>query len=399
MSASSVPGETVSGFAPISKAAKPAASRIDWVDYAKGICILLVVMMHSTLGVEKAAGTTGWLGYVVEFSKPFRMPDFFLISGLFLGLVIDRPWLRYIDRKVVHFIYFYVLWLTIQFAFKAPAMMGLSPDLPMSMIVAGFLDLGNWQTLVGNYAFAFVEPFGTLWFIYMLPVFFIVTRLGVALPWWVMLAAAALLEILPIHTGWLMVDEFASRYVYFLAGYLFAGKIFKIADWVRQNTRKAMGYLVAWALVNGTLVFAPTGDFVANVLGLDSLSHLPVISLALGGMGAVAIICLAVLLSQIRWSGFLEYLGKNSIVVYLAFFLPMAISRAILLKFAPFLDIGTVSLFVMISAALGPVILYWIIQKIDFGWFLFRRPSWAMLEKPKGMVGNSKHAQRLQAAE
>jgi uncharacterized membrane protein YcfT len=30
--------------------------RIDWVDYAKGICIVLVVMMHSTLGVEKAPG-------------------------------------------------------------------------------------------------------------------------------------------------------------------------------------------------------------------------------------------------------------------------------------------------------------------------------------------------------
>lgn len=25
--------------------------RIPWVDYAKGICIILVVMMHSTLGV------------------------------------------------------------------------------------------------------------------------------------------------------------------------------------------------------------------------------------------------------------------------------------------------------------------------------------------------------------
>jgi hypothetical protein len=26
-----------------------------WVDFAKGICIVLVVLMHSTLGVENAA--------------------------------------------------------------------------------------------------------------------------------------------------------------------------------------------------------------------------------------------------------------------------------------------------------------------------------------------------------
>src|SRR5712675_1715353 len=94
--------------------------RVDWVDYAKGFCIVFVVMMHSTLGVEQAAGHEGWLHTVVAFAKPFRMPDFFLISGLFLAQVIDRDWRTYLDRKVVHFAYFYVLWMTIQFVFKAP---------------------------------------------------------------------------------------------------------------------------------------------------------------------------------------------------------------------------------------------------------------------------------------
>ena len=54
-----------------------------WVDYAKGLCIVMVVMMHSTLGVEQAAGAHSFMGAVVAFAKPFRMPDFFLISGLF----------------------------------------------------------------------------------------------------------------------------------------------------------------------------------------------------------------------------------------------------------------------------------------------------------------------------
>src|SRR6201987_4074251 len=98
-----------------------AASRVDWVDYAKGICIVMVVMMHSVLGVEQAAGQSGFMHVLVAFAKPFRMPDFFLISGLFLSLVIDRGWRTYLDRKVVHFAYFYFLWVTIQFGFKAPA--------------------------------------------------------------------------------------------------------------------------------------------------------------------------------------------------------------------------------------------------------------------------------------
>src|SRR6202007_907808 len=98
-----------------------AATRVDWVDYAKGICIVMVVMMHSVLGVEQAAGEAGFMHVLVAFAKPFRMPDFFLSSGLFLPLVIDSDWRTYLDRKVVHFTYFYVLWVTVQFVFKALA--------------------------------------------------------------------------------------------------------------------------------------------------------------------------------------------------------------------------------------------------------------------------------------
>ena len=100
--------------------ANGTSDRVDWVDYAKGICIVMVVMMHSVLGVEAAAGQTGFMHAAVMFAKPFRMPDFFLISGLFLSVVIDRDWRTYLDRKVVHFAYFYLLWVTIQFGFKAP---------------------------------------------------------------------------------------------------------------------------------------------------------------------------------------------------------------------------------------------------------------------------------------
>src|SRR5438874_9727997 len=120
--------------------------RVDWVDYAKGFCIVFVVMMHSTLGVEQAVGEQGWLHTVVAFAKPFRMPDFFLISGLFLAQVIDRDWRTYLDRKVVHFAYFYLLWVAIQFAFKAP---GFAADL-------------GWHGAFALFIEASIQPFGTL---------------------------------------------------------------------------------------------------------------------------------------------------------------------------------------------------------------------------------------------
>src|SRR3981189_3399499 len=144
----------------LAASAHSAPRRIDWVDYAKGICIVMVVMMHSVIGAELAAGTTGFMHLLVAFAQPFRMPDFFLISGLFLPVVIDRDWRTYVDRKVVHFAYFYLLWVTIQFGFKAPS----------------FAAESGWAHVGLLYLESFIEPFGTLWFIYLLPVFFVVTR-------------------------------------------------------------------------------------------------------------------------------------------------------------------------------------------------------------------------------
>ena len=355
---------------------RSVTGRVDWVDIAKGICIIFVVMMHSTLGVEKAAGAQGWMHYLVAFAKPFRMPDFFMISGLFLSRVIDRSWRRYLDRKVVHFLYFYILWLTIQFAFKAPS-------------IANEVGISG---VLGAYLTAFIEPFGTLWFIYILPVFFIVTRLLKRVPVGITFTALAFLEILPIHTGWIMVDEFCARFVYFYAGYAFAPAIFRAADWLRLRPLIGIAGLLVWGLIEYTLVFMPVPESLAGLIspagdllnGRGAISDLPIVSLLLGLVGALAIISVSSLLSLLPARNWLHrglsWLGAHSIVVYLAFFLPMAIVRTVLLKFG-IGDIGTVSLLTTASGVIGPVILYGLIQWSGYGQFLFRRPGWAYIDQ------------------
>lgn len=327
------------------------SSRVEWVDVAKGFCICFVVMMHSTLGVGEAAGATGWLHPVVEFARPFRMPDFFMIAGLFLSHRIDAPWRTYLDRKVVHFAYFYVLWLTIQFAFKAPMMAG---------------ELG-WEGTAFQYLRAFVDPWGTLWFIYHLALFFVVVRLVKRVPWPIVLAAGILLEAAPIHTGSVLVDEFAARFVYFYAGYVFAPMIFRFAERVGAHPLAGFAGLLAWGLLNGLVVAAGWAD-------------LPGVSLALGFAGASAVVAGSVLLSRSLAAIPLSWLGAHSIVVYLAFFLPMAVSRTVLLKTGIVTDIGTISALVTLAGITGPVILYGLTQWTGYGRFLFERPAWAHVD-------------------
>jgi uncharacterized membrane protein YcfT len=328
--------------------------RIEWVDYAKGFCICFVVMMHSTLGVGQALGQEGWLHTVVAFAKPFRMPDFFLISGLFLAQVIDRDWRTYLDRKVVHFVYFYVLWTAIQFGVKAPGLMHEHGALEVAWL----------------YLESFWEPFGTLWFIYLLPIFFVVTKLahGLKISPIVVLLVGAALEIAPIHTGATVIDEFAARFVYFYAGYLFAPRIFALASNAQVFPEAAFAGLAVWGLLNGLLVFG-------------GMAQLPLVSLALGLCGAAGVVSVSALMAKSDVFRPLRYFGQNSIVIYLAFFLFMAASRAVLIKTGWIADIGTISAVVTLAGVLGPIVLFWTVRHSWFR-FLFERPQRFWL-KPK----------------
>lgn len=345
--------------------AQDSKSRIDWVDYGKGVCIILVVMMHSTLGVEKAIGEVTWLSSFIAWAKPFRMPDFFLISGLFLASRIDRPWRSYLDSKVVHFAYFYVLWMTIQFALKSK----------------GFIAEMGLEGTALQYLQGFVEPWGTLWFIYMLAVFFIVTKATLRVPAPVIWLAGAALEMSNIHTGWMLVDEFASRFVYFYSGYVLAPHVFRLADKVATlGTPALIAGLGLWAYGNGWMVF-------------NGYYELPGLSLALGFIGVGGVIAFSGLAARTKFLGAIRYCGEHSIVIYLAFFVFMAATRIVLLKTGLIADGGTIALLVTLAAVAGPLAMHWVVKRTPAR-FLFERPAWARLSVTKSAPPVSADAAR-----
>ncbi len=329
-------------------AAKSAgATRVDWVDVAKGICIILVVMMHSTLGVEKAIGADTQLHHFIEWARPFRMPDFFLISGLFLAARIDRPWRAYLDTKVAHFAYFYVLWLTIQFAMKAPSMMG-------EVGVSGTLEA---------YLLSFIEPFGTLWFIYLLAVFFVVSKAAHnRVPTLVVWIAGALLHTLAPKTGSILIDEFTDRFVFFYTGYALAPLVFAFADRIGRWPSHVIALaLTLWAVANAGAVI--TG--IAFEPGLDFF-----VSYA----GIAAVIAFSVLIRRSAAGEVLAYCGRNSIAIYLAFTLFMGPTRVLLLKFASGLAPEIAALLSTAAGVIGPLALRRLVVGTPAS-FLFIRPD------------------------
>jgi uncharacterized membrane protein YcfT len=325
---------------------RAAGSRLDWVDVAKGVCIVLVVLMHATLGVEKAVGTETSLHAFIDWARPFRMPDFFLISGLFLAARIDRPWRSYLDTKVVHFAYFYVLWLTIQFALKAPGMVQ---------------EAGATQTLL-DYLASFVVPFGTLWFIYLLAIYFVVAKLLEPVPKWLVLACAAALHVVAPERGVFIVDEFTNRFVFFYSGYALAPLVLSFAERLKATPQLPLAAaFVVWAAL--------------NAIGVQSgvaLVHGPDLVFSYVGIGAV--IAFSVLVMGHRIGRVLAYCGRNSIAVYLAFTVFMGPARIVALKVTGGDAAAAAALFSTFAGVAGALALQWLVKGTWAG-FLFTRPA------------------------
>jgi uncharacterized membrane protein YcfT len=340
--------------------------RYDWVDAAKGISIILVVMMYSAYNVGEYTGEVGILHYAIGFATPFRMPEFFLISGLFLSLVIGREWKRYGDRRIVHYFYFYAVWATI--------------DIVLKVGIAGH-DIGG---MVRGLALAIVEPYGVLWFIYMLGIFSATAKLAwqFKIPHWLVIAVAAVLQMAHIEVASYAVTQFCAYFVFFYTGYAASPLVFRIVAKAEAHPRWALAGIALWALAEGFLVFWPDGTPHPRAMAMGYAAF-PPLHLSLAVLGAVALCVLGSLLMRFSFMEWLRWLGEHSLVVYLAFTLPMSAVRIIAMK-SGFTDTSLLSCLVLVTSTAAPVILYLVIKRTGIGEFLFERPAWAHLPGTPG---------------
>ncbi|MEL6689621.1 MAG: acyltransferase family protein [Pseudomonadota bacterium] len=324
-------------------------SRLDWVDAAKGICIILVVMFHATLHLTPTLGAGGF-AWFTHFSGPFRMPDFFLISGLFLSRRLNAPAAVFYDRKVLHFFYFYWLWVLVTFAILTPG------------LAAG------WLPFLSGLATALVYPEGHLWFIYCLPICFVIARVTRTLPALLVWIAAAA-HVFDVPGEPLLLVYLTHYFVFFYTGHIAAPVIFKAAQAIATHPLLSVVALAVWALANGWITHGSDVAF-------------PGLSLILGIAGGMAITTVAVLAQRVALGAALAKLGARSIVVYLGFFIPLKFAEAFLLPLGLPADV-TIALAMMAGIAV-PLWLHVVLKRTGVGLWLFERPCWA---RPRGQGG------------
>ena len=269
-----------------------SASRIAWVDAAKGMSILLVVLHHVVILMEPHGLIPGPVTALNTALASMRMPLFFLASGLFAAAPLAASWRTLLHKRVAFFGYLFALWTVVQSVvlMLLPADV-LPPDSP-----ASWADVA-WEALL---------PGPAMWFLYALAVFSVLGKLVRRTPAWVQLVVSGAL-CAAVGAGLVTFDSFAWT---FMARYLF---FFLLGIHARAVVEAVAERSSALLVVTGGVLCAGTAG-ASVLLGVHDVFGVAfVLNVAAVTFGVL----LAGYLSRFRACRPLVVLGRNTLPVYL----------------------------------------------------------------------------------
>lgn len=254
--------------------------RQQWMDFVRGICILLVIFVHTTVATRDWAGLPFSKGFTVfnEFMDPFRMPLLMFLSGMLLHKSLGKSTGDYMWGKF-HLIFWpFLIWSMATYAAESRFTLEYILKTPIS------------------------AP-SVLWYLWFLCAFYLIALflISYSVPLLPVIAICVIgSAFLP---SLLRMDRFAALLAFFLLGHYVSSRGLAARIWVPT----ALFGLVA-AIVGGVI------GVVGEHIKYDPLFiwvPLGLITFVLWG---------AAFYKTITISGPFEWIGRNSIVFYVTHF-------------------------------------------------------------------------------
>ena len=301
--------------------------RSDWVDYAKGIGIILVVYGHVARGLFNAGMDMPEKLYRLADSiiYSFHMPLFFFLSGLFFcKSVLNRGRLGFALSKIDTIVYPYLVWSILQGVVEAA----------MSNYTSGSATFSE--------VFALWVPRAQFWFLYALffiSIFSIALYTFVSDKWFfaILILMAALYLLRPEFLRVSPVIYIINNFIYFALGVVFT----KYDLGNRLSTLSSFAALAALFVLAQYLFHGYAGK-VYTQRGMESL--------LLASISIFFIIALSKTLSKYRYSGFLAHVGVCSMAIYLIHILAGSGTRVVLTKLV---GVDVVSIHLLAGCVVG----------------------------------------------
>ena len=192
--------------------------RLAWVDYLRGLAILLIVYRHVLIGLQRSHINIpqGLVDANMIFYS-FRMPLFFILSGIFISKSLAKHSVKKLAGiKLELLLYPYLVWTIIQ--------------ITLQILLSNFTN--SERTLI-DYTYIFYQPRSLDQFWY-LPALFNTTMIYVLLKTklkvttgWQLLIGIFLYYLSPYFQEVSMMSDWMSFYFFFALGDAISGLVFK----------------------------------------------------------------------------------------------------------------------------------------------------------------------------
>lgn len=336
-------------------------SRLSWIDYARGIAIILVCYRHVFEGSKEAGVPVGnytFLEYANIFLYSFRMPLFFIISGIFVTQSLQKKGIKlYLENRARSILYPYFVWGFIQ--------------LSLQII---FTKYTNGHPTVASYLNLFYMPreVAQFWYLYAL---FNVSMLYALLKYFLKLTAihnmmlgiilfylSSIIYQQNIKTG--LVFDIFHYYIFFSIGDFISSYLLDSKNRKYFESGKTV-LLIFIPFIGGQVYFLLQNLNHATSKYMFVEFYQPFVFLFLALMGCSFIISLAFYLQKNDKLKWLTLLGKHSLYIYVSHVIVFSFVRILFMKFFNIQHVGIILLSGIFSGLLVPLLLYKLAVKFN----------------------------------
>ncbi len=345
--------------------------RHTWIDYARGIAIILVLYRHVFEGIKNS-------GISIEEYLPiehanilffsFRMPLFFIVSGIFvIGSLQKRGFQHFLETKARIILYPYFLWGILQITLQIL----LSDYVNANRSSHSYLEL--------LYAPRTVDQFWYLYALFNVSILYVTgvhflkinTRYNVVIGLFFFYISILSYQY-KVNLGFL--GDILHYYLFFAIGDAI-GSIIK-----NEHNKK---YFESWKLL--VLLFIPfiltQYYFLKTNLEYSTMNYeyveyyQPLLFIGIALMGGLYIIFLSFFLQKYRLIAWLHVLGRHSLYIYVAHVMVLAAVRIFMTKVMGIYNVPILLVFGIVLGLIIPVLLYKLALKLNMNWIFTLEPG------------------------
>lgn len=323
-------------------------SRLYWVDYLKGIAIILVVYRHALLGIQRSGLTIpdAFVNANMIFYS-FRMPLFFMLSGIFISRSLAKRTVKqFVSTKFETLLYPYLIWVTIQ--------------VTLQIVMSSFTNSN--RTLI-DYTYILYQPrnLDQFWYLPALfnsTVIFVLIKKYVNGKWWLQISLGIGFYFLsPYLQNISMLSDWMEFYIFVAIGDAISEIFFKERV---QNLFK--NYL--------TLILATPVFIFAQIYYLNhQTTQLQFLCIAF--IGCFTMLSLAFIFQRLNILSFLRIVGYHSLNIYVIHVMIAALTRIFLTHVMHINNAITILFVCIIVGSILPIIIYNLLIRDNILWFLF----------------------------